>query len=149
MKMMTNFFRKWSKDHTTLLKGSWCFFSEKTHIHLNMFEHHIFGFIFRSKLMTIKRRRQLWWRFSFWQSVWAMVCFNKILFILGTSQKGTILWALYDGIRIENWYISRTAGSKLKSKCQPIRSMTFYSISKKSEDTKAFNCKFFFTKTLV
>ena len=77
-----------------------------------------------------------------------MVCFNKVLFILGTGQKGTFSWALYDGFRIVNWYISRTAGSNLNSKKAPIRSMTFYSISKKSEDTKAFNWKIFFQQVL-
>jgi len=92
--------------------------------------------------------KTLWWRFSFWQSVWATGCFNKVLFILGTGQKGTFSWALYDGFRIVNWYISRTAGSNLNSKKAPIRSMTFYSISKKSEDTKAFNWKIFFQQVL-
>ena len=77
-----------------------------------------------------------------------MVCFNKVLFILGTNHKGTISWALYDGIRIVNWYISRTAGSNFNSKKAPIRNMTFYSISKKSEDTKAFNWKIFFQQVL-
>ena len=141
--MMTNFFRKWSKDHTTLLKGS-DVFSPKKHIFIEyVWTQYFWVYFSQQKKMISQRRRQLWWRFSFWQSVWAIVCFNKFLFILGTSQKGTISWALYDGIRIVNWYISRTAGSNLNSKKAPIRSMTFYSISKKSEDTKAFNWKIF------
>ena len=124
-------------------------FLRKNTYSLNMFEHNIFGFIFRSKKDDSQRRRQLWWRFSFWQSVWAIVCFNKFLFILGTSQKGTISWALYDGIRIVNWYISRTAGSNLNSKKAPITSMTFYSISKRVKILRRLNEFFFFNKSLV
>ena len=122
------------------------FILRKNTYSLNMFELKYFWVYFSQQKDDSQRRRQLWWRFSFLQSVWAIDCFNKFLFILGTSQKGTILWALYDGIRIVNWYISRTAGSNLNSKKAPIRSMTFYSISKKSEDTKAFNWNFFFHK---
>ena len=36
---------------------------------------------------------------SLFEQLFALI---KFLFILGTSQKGTILWALYDGIRIVN-----------------------------------------------
>ena len=92
------------------------FILRKTHIHWICLNTIFLGLFFAAKKMIVKRRRQLWWRFSFWQSVWTMVCFNKALFILGTSQKGTSFWALYDGIRIVNWYISRTAGSNLNSK---------------------------------
>jgi hypothetical protein len=64
-------------------------------------------------------------------------------FIFGTSQKGTLFGALYDGIRIVNWYISRTAGSKLKSKLATHQKHDILFNLKKSEDTKAFNWKFF------
>ena len=105
-----------------------------------MFEHNTFVFIFRSKKKVLAKAEDNFednfdGAFPFDSLFEQLVCFNKVLFILGTSQKGTILWALYDGIRIVNWYISRTAGSNLNSKKAPIRSMTFYSISKTSEVT--------------
>jgi len=48
------FFRKWSKDHTTLLKGS-DVISPKKHIFIEyVWTQYIFVFIFRSKKMIIK-----------------------------------------------------------------------------------------------
>ena len=89
------------KDHTTLLKGSVVHSLNNTYS-LNMFEHNIFVFIFRSKMMTIKDEDNYDGTFSFDSLFEQNDCFNKFLFILGTSQKGTISWALYDGIRIVN-----------------------------------------------
>ena len=132
------------KDHTTLLKVV-LFTFRKTTYSLNMFEHNILVFIFRSKTMIVKDEDDYDGVFSLDSLFESNECFNKMYLSLVPVKKGTLFGALYDGIRIVNWYISRTAGSKLKSKYQPIRSMTFYSISKKSEDTKAFNWKFFST----
>ena len=152
--MMTNFFRKWSKDHTTLLKGS-DVFSPKKHIFAEYVWAQYLCVYFSQKKVLEKGASQsrrttlktLWWRFSFWQSVWAIVCFNKILFILGTSQKGTILWALYDGIRIVNWYISRTADSKRNLKDNPSETWHFIQSQKRVKILRRLN-EFFFQQVL-
>jgi len=89
------------KDHTTLLKGS-DVHSPKNTYSLNMFEHNIFVFIFRSKTMIIKDEDDYDGAFSSDSLFEPNECFNKTFFIFGTSQKGTLFGALYDGIRIVN-----------------------------------------------
>jgi len=51
-------------DHTTLLKGS-DVYSPKNTYSLNMFEHNIFGFIFRNKKMIVKDKDNFDGAFSF------------------------------------------------------------------------------------
>ena len=75
---------------------------QKNTYSLNMLEHNIFGFIFCSNMMNIKDGDNHDGAFPFDSLFEQLVCFNKVLFILGTIQKGTISWALYDGIRIVN-----------------------------------------------
>ena len=90
------------KDHTTLLKSSDVHSTKNTYS-LNMFEHSIFVFIFRSKTMIVKDEDDYDGVFSLDSLIEPKnECFNKPLFIFGTSQKGTLFWALYDGIRIVN-----------------------------------------------
>ena len=54
MKMLTNFFRKWSKDHTTLLKGS-DVFSPKKHIFIEyVWTQYLCVYFSQQKKMIVK-----------------------------------------------------------------------------------------------
>ena len=89
------------KDHTTLLKVV-LFTFRKTTYSLNMFEHNIFVFIFRSKTMIVKDEDDLDGVFSLDSLIEPKnECFNNFPYLWYQS-KGTPFWALYDGIRIVN-----------------------------------------------
>ena len=126
-KMMTKYIRKWSK----IIPHYWkvvLFTLRKTTYSLNMFEHNSFVFIFRSKTMIAKDEDDPDGVFSLdslFEPTIQKECFNKPFLSLVPVKKVPYFGALYDGIRIVNWYISRTADSKLKSKWRPIRNMTF------------------------
>ena len=74
------------KDHTTLLKGS-DVHSPKNTYSLNMFEHNIFVFIFRSKLMIVKDEDNYDGAFPFDSLFEQNVCFNKFFLFLVPVKK--------------------------------------------------------------
>ena len=112
--------RRWAMkidDHTKLLKGSFAH-TPKNNILQNMYEHKNLCLFFVVRWCQQSQRQQ-WWRiFS------GLVCLisKKLLiniFFPWYPLIGTLFWALYDGISIVRWYISRTAGSKLNLYSNP------------------------------
>ena len=123
------FFRKWSKDHTTLLKGS-DVFSPKKHIFIEyVWTQYFWVYFSQQKKMIVKDEDYFDGAFPFgslFEQLFPLI--NFFLFLV-------------------NWYISRTAGSNLNSKKAPIRSMTFYSISKRVKILRRL-IEIFFNKVL-
>ena len=66
-----------------------------------MFEHNILMFIFHSKTMIVKDEDDYDGVFSL-DSLLSQMNALINFFIFGTSQKGTLFGALYDGIRFVN-----------------------------------------------
>ena len=80
--------------------------------------------------MDEEGRRHIFLR-TFWLYIWEALN-NKKNSFSGTQHIGyTYLWALNDGISIENWFISRAAGSKLNLYSNPSETRHFIQSQKR------------------